>query len=366
MLKHIDRLMIVGYFKSYAICLISLLTLYIVVDMFTNLDEFVHVGSRGLQVVVYRILSWYGYRIPQLFDRLCEAIVLLAAMFTVASMQRNNEQVPLLSAGVSTQRIVAPVLVCAFGMLTLTIVNQEYIIPRIAHKLVMDRNDPDGDKEAVPRFNFETNQIHITGTKAIRKTLTIKGFCVMIPESVAGNMLHITAEEARFHPTPGEAPHGKWELTGCTPRNLESIPGILEVRDDSRYFLHVKTSDFDSLLRDPKWFTLASTSRLYQELQRPESTRLASIAVLFHGRMTRPILGMVLVLMGLSVILLDQTRNVIISAGFCLVLCGGFFAVVYACKMLGDNEVLSPALAAWLPVVGFGPFAFVLFDAVQT
>ncbi len=366
MLKHIDRLMIVGYFKSYAICLISLLTLYVVVDMFTNLDDFVHHGSPGLKAVVIRIGSWYGYRIPQLFDRLCEAIVLLAAMFTVAMMQRNNEQVPLLSAGVSTQRIVAPVLCCAFVMLTLTIANQELVIPRISDNLTRGRNDPDGEMESIPRSGFEANQIHIEGTKAVRKTLTVKGFRVMIPESVGGNMLHITAEEAQFKFTPGDLPRGRWELTGCTPRNLAAIPGILEIRDDSRYFLYTKVIDFDALVRDPKWFNLASTRRLYQELQRPESTRLASIAVMFHGRLTRPLLGMVLVLMGLSVILLDQTRNVIISAGFCLVLCGGFFAVVYACKMLGDNEILSPALAAWLPVVGFGPFSLVLFDAVQT
>ena len=131
MFKHIDRLMIVGYFKSYFICLISLLTLYIVVDLFTNLDDFVQAGAHGLQVVAMRIVSYYGYRIPQFFDRLCEAIVLLAAMFTVAMMQRNNEQVPLLSSGVPTQRIVAPVLVCACLMMTLTVLNQEMLIPRI-------------------------------------------------------------------------------------------------------------------------------------------------------------------------------------------------------------------------------------------
>jgi lipopolysaccharide export system permease protein len=147
---------------------------------------------------------------------------------------------------------------------------------------------------------------------------------------------------------------------------LESIPGILDAKDEGRYVLHTRGTDFETLTQDPKWFQLASTTRLYQELQRPDSTRLAMIAVLFHTRLTRPILGMVLVLMGLSVILRDQTRNVIISSGMCLVLCGVFFAACYACKMLGDNEYLSPALAAWMPVLGFGPFAVVMFDAVQT
>src|SRR5262249_43017415 len=102
------------------------------------------------------------------------------------------------------------------------------------------------------------------------------------------------------------------------------------------------------------------------ELQKPDSTRLAAMAVLFHSRLTRPILGMMLVLLGLSVILRDQNRNVFISAGMCLVLCGVFFAACFRCNPLGDNDGPSPALAAWRPVLFFGPLAAVMFDAVHT
>src|SRR5439155_18461899 len=102
------------------------------------------------------------------------------------------------------------------------------------------------------------------------------------------------------------------------------------------------------------------------ELSRPDSTRLAAMAVLFHMRLSRPILGMILVVLGLAVILRDQNRNVFISAGLCLLLCGLFFAAQFACKGLGDYEYLSPALAAWLPVLVFGPFGFAMFDAIHT
>ena len=75
----------------------------------------VEAKATGRQVTVKREQQ------PQLFDRLCEAIVLMAGMLTVAMMQRNNEQVPLLSAGVSTHRIVAPVIGCACFMMARTI-----------------------------------------------------------------------------------------------------------------------------------------------------------------------------------------------------------------------------------------------------
>ena len=50
----------------------------------------------------------------------------------------------------------------------------------------------------------------------------------------------------------------------------------------------------------------------------------------------------------------------------CLGLGALFFGACFACKYLGDTEYLSPALAAWLPVIAFGPLAVVLFDAIHT
>ena len=105
---------------------------------------------------------------------------------------------------------------------------------------------------------------------------------------------------------------------------------------------------------------------VYEELRKPDISRLGQIAVQFQMRLTRPVLGLLLVFMGVSMILRDQNRNVILSAGSCLVLCGVFFAACYAAKMLGDGDIVSPALAAWAPVLAFGPFALVLFDAVHT
>jgi lipopolysaccharide export system permease protein len=360
MITLMDRQMIRGYFKSYFVCLTSLLSLYVVVDLFTNLDDFVHHGAT-LKDTVIHIISYYGYQLTKIFDRLCEAIVLLAGMFTVAWMQRCNEQLPLLSAGVSTGRIVAPVLFCSAFMLSLAVLNQELLIPRVSDRLYNERDDPDGSKETNARAQYDRNNVHIEGDRATRADKTVRKFRVLIPESVAGNTLHIEADAGRFVPEL----HG-WELTGATPANADPIPNVLEVRDRGRYFLHTVDVDFGAMTRNPNWYLLASTEHLYGELQKPDSLRLSPMAVLFHMRLTRPLLGLLLVFLGLSVILRDQNRNVIISSGMCLLLCGVFFGASYTCKMLGDGDYLDPTLAAWTPVLFFGPLAVALFDAIHT
>jgi lipopolysaccharide export system permease protein len=239
------------------------------------------------------------------------------------------------------------------------------VIPAVADKLSFDKDDATGEKEMTVKGAYEHNLMHLEGERASRNGLMIREFRVTIPEALAGNLLHLTAKEAHYIPD-----EKGWELTSTIPTELDdetkaALQNVLEVRDVGRYFLHVRDVDFDALTRNSNWFILASTFRLYTELGKPE-TPPPAMAVLFHIRLTRPVLGLLLVFLGLSMILRDSNRNVILSAGACLVLCAVFFTVCQACKMLGEYEYLSPPLAAWLPVILFGPMALVLFDAVHT
>jgi lipopolysaccharide export system permease protein len=369
-----DRLMIRSYLRAYLFCLVSILSLYIVVDLFTHIDDFAE-HHTGLVAILKHIGSYYGFMITQYFDRLCEVIALMAGAFTVAWMQRHNELMPLLSAGMRTQRVVGPVLAAACLMLSLSIANQELVIPRIANFLMNDRDDPNGMKDIVVRGAYEPNGIHIEGRIASRKDMVVRdndprnpGFFVVIPESLAGYLIKLDAQEARYIPPGVGKLGGGWLLTGTTPPELPewNQPDILQMIDPGKYFLHTQEVDFDMVTRSQNWYQFASTTRLQHELSKPDSTRLAAMAVLFHMRLTRPLLGIIFVMMGISVILRDQNRNVFISTGMCLVLCALFFAAQFACKNLGESDYLSPALAAWLPVLIFGPFSLTLFDAVHT
>jgi len=369
MTKLLDRLLTTSYIKAYLICLISMLSLYIVVDLFMNLDDFAE-NQNGLVPVVLRIGRYYGVRVTQIFDRLCEAIVLLAAMFTVAWIQRNNEILPLLSAGVSTRRVVRPVLLSACVFLGLSVANQELVIPRVGNALLNSRDDPDGLRDVAVQGAREPKGILIDGSSANRAEMIVREFNCIIDEKITqGNLINLHAKQARYiPPESGKARTGGWLLTSTQPAQLPDGAHVemLEALDEGKYFLKTQEVDFDAVVRSQNWFIFASTARLYRELQRTDSSRLASMAVAFHMRLTRPILGLFLVFMGLSVILRDQNRNVFISAGMCLVLCAIFFATSFMCKFLGEKEALSPALAAWMPVLIFGPVSFVLFDAIHT
>src|SRR5262245_63908437 len=122
------------------------------------------------------------YKSAQIFDRLCEPIVLLAGMFTVAWMQRSNELLPLLAAGVPTRRTLRPVLIGAVALLAIGMGNQECVIPRIADTLVRNRDDLEGHRDLMVQPSYDSNGIHMEGGVGKRQGLMVMPFHCTIPD----------------------------------------------------------------------------------------------------------------------------------------------------------------------------------------
>jgi lipopolysaccharide export system permease protein len=366
MITTLDRMFLISFFRSYAIVWTSLLSLYVVIDLFTNLDTFGKAGG-GFRGVVEHIVQYYTYQISLIFDRLADAISLLAAMFTVSWMQRNNELLPQLSAGIPTSRVLRPVLMGSAITLAFGPLNQEFIIPRISSQLMIAKDDPEGAKAQVLMGAYDPTGVHIEGMAGFRKDRRVVQFYATFSESSASGMIHMTAERAVYVPKGEGECTGGWMMIQTDPKVLNGpLPANLKMLDPGRFFLETQDVDFEVVSRGATWFMYAATPKLRELLGRAETRRQAKVAVLFHMRITRPIVGALLVLLGLSVILQNPNRHVFISAGLCLVFSVWFYMCILGCKFLGDNNYVSAPLAAWLPVLLFGPITLVSFDSIHT
>ncbi len=366
MTRTLDRVLFVTYVRSYLIVLTSLLSLYVVVDLFTNIDDFSNRGG-GMWKVLEHIGTYYAYRVSQIFDRLSEGISLLAAMFTVAWMMRSNELLPQLSAGVPTRRVIRPIVLAACLTLAIGPVNQELVIPKIADELMKPKDDPDGARAIVVPGGYDGTGVHIEAVAGFRNEKRVTRFYATFPETASSAMAHLAAEEAQYLP-PGSGQYGGgWLLLRTTPDVFDGpLPPGLEMINPGRFFLRVEDADFDAVTRGPNWFAFASTAKLRELLDRPDPRRLGPIAVMFHMRLVRPLAGILLVMLGLAVILRDTNRNVYINVGLCLGMAAVFYVAQLGCKFLGDNDYVTPPLAAWLPILIFGPVTLAYLDAIHT
>jgi lipopolysaccharide export system permease protein len=180
-------------------------------------------------------------------------------------------------------------------------------------------------------------------------------------------MVHLQAEEAIYHPAGSGEYDGGWELSNTVPATFDGpLPQNLKMIHPGKYFLKLPETDFDAVSRGSGWFLYAPSERLREVLSRGEPRRQAKVAVLFHTRLTRPIGGALLVLLGLSIILHNPNRHVFISSGLCMGISALYYLCLMACKFLGDSGYVSPPLAAWIPVLIFGPLTLAAVDAIHT
>jgi lipopolysaccharide export system permease protein len=366
-MKLLDRWLLHSFLKAWLVCFSSLLSLYVVIDLFSKLDEFLEVAQGNWLVLLTNAGIYYSYQVVLIFDRLNGVIMLMAAMFTVTWMQRHNELTPLLTSGIRLHRVLRPIWLGALFMLTLGVLNRELLMPIVVEKLYNSGVDPQQSQVKSVAGAYEPNGILVEGRYAIQSERKVGGFSCTVPVRIAGSLLHLQAAEAIYIP-PGHGPHsGGWLLLNTRPRELPLWPDSpLTTIDSGKIFLRTEVADFDRLTRHRNWSQSASTAQLYGELAREGTTHLSLIAVQWHLRFTSPLLALLLVGMGLALLLRDQNRHIYVNAGLSLALAGLLYACFYLSRFLGDSAFLSPTLAAWMPLLIFGPIALWLQSGMRT
>src|SRR3954467_14215302 len=139
-MRILDRERYRAYFKSYVICFTALVGLYVVIDAFSNFDEFSKRAEGAVEM--FSIMGrFYLVHMSQFYDRLCGVIGMMAAIFTVTWMQKNNELLAMLAAGISTQRVIRPVVYASMLVSLLAVANQEWVMPKYAEELLRRHDD---------------------------------------------------------------------------------------------------------------------------------------------------------------------------------------------------------------------------------
>lgn len=144
-MKTLDRYIVKNFVISALLCLLVLISLRVVTDLFVNIDEFTkkEAGERTFLMVAKDVSVYYAIQSVLYFRELGGVIVVLAASFTLAWMNHTNELTAMLASGVSLRRVLMPIVLCALGMNVLIVMDTEFVIPRVGERLARDRDEAD-------------------------------------------------------------------------------------------------------------------------------------------------------------------------------------------------------------------------------
>lgn len=391
----IDRYVLRQFVQNLLIFFISLTGLYIIIDSFNNLEEFITFaehnkslaaatptnelpsagGERGNLFVIMG--AYYAPRAIAFFDRTSGILTLIAAMFTVTWIQRHNELTALQAAGIAKFRVLRPVMMAVILVAFLATINRELIIPRYKFELSHNAQNLGGSnaRELKPRMDNKTD-ILLRGDQMVASQRQIHHPSFILPSTLDEYGKSLVAEEAFYKPASQSLPAG-YLLVAVTQPSLDQ-KASLKLGNETVVYTPLDTpalkpgqcfvaSDvsFEQLEDGASWRQYSSTWELIRGLRNPSLDFGADVRVTVHARVVQPLLDVTLLFLGLPLILARENRNVFRAIGMCLALVLAFMLIVIACNYLGDAYVVNPALAAWLPLMIFVPCAVGLSDPLR-
>ncbi len=367
----LDRYLLRSLAINYVIALSIMMSLYIVLDLFFNMDEFTERGESA-GVVLVNIASYYGPSLFRYFSQLSGVITLVACAATVARLRGSNELTAMLASGVSLYRVAAPVV--AFGLLTTTlwVANTEILIPSVADKLARRHEDARGDMTYGVWFLEDRDGRLLSAQEFHPRTETMRRMLVIQRDNNGIFKSAIEADSAVWEPIAGHPIGGRWKLTRGLERLRQTAAADTIGPTDELTLREINYYDSDltparvQMMQSGQWVHFLSSRQLSQLAAREIPAGVAAtIRQARNARFAAPIVNLVLLLLGIPFLLDRDPGTIITDIAKCLALCGLCFAVAFVGQSLLSADSYS-ALPSWLPIIVFTPVAVVLIDRIRT
>lgn len=374
-MKILDRYIIKSLIGSYLICLLLVISFYIIIDLFSNFEKFgdyrTVLKKNQTDVkppnLISMIARYYIYHIPLIFYSLAPVITLMACMFTMTRMARSNELIPLKAGGISMYRLLLPFIVFAFIIAIAMFFVHDYGVAPFSDELERLDHMKHSIKWRISMVQFRDSdgRIFYIGNYYLSKQ-TLEQIRVLIP---------ISQQEFRLS-TKIQANYGEWTkeqgrhavrlkqgtITHYHPNGVIKTPA--QPLPSEGYVIVTNLSDANISRPENKNLDMASISRLLEILG--EYPKSLSSRLTLHLRFSQPIANLILVLLALPWLLGKETRNFFIGAGICAILSGAFYGLNIFCMNLGYKEFITPIFAAWFPSISFGSCSIWFWSAIHT
>jgi lipopolysaccharide export system permease protein len=357
-----DRYLFRHFLQTYFIVFFVLVSLYIVIDLFSNMDEFIKPDQSGqhppMAVYVQRIAKYYFLHGFEYFWRLSPVITQVSAMSTLASLHRYNEIVALLAAGIPTRRALTPILMGVILMIGLSVANRELVLPANSDFLQRSHDDVDGKNKLPTSFRFDKDGMVASSQEADRDAQRLDAVNLLFEDNQEIKSASATFEKDAETGRPG------LRLEGVTTADVHTNEKI-KALGDRQYFVFTELT-MDRMIRQNNWTLYASTNDLLRELDLDQSSNPGELRALIHNRLMQPVSNLLLVFLGIPFVLTWNQRNIFRSLFIAMLLSGAFFVLDGVSTYIAQFAYIDSMFAAWLPVFLFGPIAMALSHRIGT
>lgn len=378
-----DRYIIRSFLVSFAICFAALVSLFVIIDTFSNIGNLVErwdKSGEGFMAFVKMLLEMNVTLLPVILYELLPVLTLASAMFTVVALRRSNELTPLLASGVSIYRVLWPIFMMAILVTGLQIADKEILIPRYADSIYeWMHKRKDESREVVRRVMVEDGYGNLVyaGEYKPEERVQLGARIARYGEGAgaARARLIVNAQRAEWSDEPAG-----WRYWGGTRIEFDREGDVVSQESVGEEGIFVRLVIDAEDVGELELVTDVTPVRLETDrvdlLYRPSMELLeyiqehgmrASVAFELNSRMAAPLANVVLLLVGLPFVLKRDVKSPFLAIVVAVGIAGAFLALDIVCKNFAmRGTVLTPLAGAWAPIIIFGPLGVLIFDTIES
>ena len=344
--------------KYFGIVLVFVVGIYLAVDFFEKVDDFIEAG-----IPFSKMIFFFALRIPFIVAQIIPICILMSVLIVFSLMARGNEIVALNSCGIRIYYLLKPVLTmgCISGVLL-------FILSDVVVPITMAKSNQIWLKEVRKESTIITKEknIWIKGNRSIThvkyfnpKNKTINGITFY---NFDGNFRMIRRIDAQ----KGDFSNGEWML-------YEVMEQVLDTKREKYNITFHKNKTEKLNLLPENLITVAKKSEemtfgeLFAYIKKIEAEGYDATIykVDLYAKIAFPFICIIMCMVGTGLAARGTVKEgmpVVIAYGIGTAF---IYWIFYSfCLSLGYGEMLPPAIAAWTANLAFFSFgALTLLNA---
>ena len=353
-MRIIDRYLLKHFIGPFLFCLFIFVFLYVVIDLFDNLNEMIE-----NKIDLRFLLPYYLNFIPLIIVQMAPIAVLISIMFSLGNFSKHNEIIAMQASGISLLRILTPLIATGFLISVAMFLINDRLVP---HAVVNASTIKEEKFEAIKRKKKKGDKVYHNiafyggGNKIIyaRKYVANK-------ELIAELIIHgqdadqnvaskLTARSASWT-------NGKWLGEDVMFYNLDPSGRIIgEPVFYEQTVLDLEETPFDFSKRrhqsDFMSFEFMSYAELKEYIRRlsfEKGPTIRGLKVALNQKIAFPFVSIIVILIASPFALVHTRRGgvlfgIAVSVGLVL----AYYTVMTVSLAMGKAGFIHPAVCAWL------------------
>ncbi|MBI5417332.1 LptF/LptG family permease [Candidatus Poribacteria bacterium] len=321
---------------------LSFLAIFIVVEVLQRIRTF-----HDNNVIVKDIVSYYIYKIPFIIIQMLPIIIILATLFSLGNLIKNNEIVALRSSGINIINVFSPLFIFSLLLGIIIFFLNESIIPH-ANYMANKINNERIRKIVIATDEIQANMAYrgkkgelLFAEKFYITGKTLQGIKLFIFDEKNSVSETVIADNAFWN-------ENEWIMEKGYVRKFKKDI-ITKEESVIRAPMNLSSSPQDLCLgqQSPEQLSYWELKKLIKKLKQGGQEYKNYLADLYV-KTSSPFSSFIIIVLGIPMALRNQTGSRSIEFGLGLTISFVFWGTNQVFYSMGKNGILLPFLSAWL------------------